>query len=101
MRSFIALPAALSCILALCNAANISISNKTEYKIYNTGDSKCFAVDNMFQGNTNQVIVFDSFPVMFYGNADCSNLVSMNYKGGWTDVNRPIRSFQVIRPDKQ
>ncbi|KAJ2335193.1 hypothetical protein GGH91_005529 [Coemansia sp. RSA 2671] len=93
MRSYLLL-AVFSCLLALCNATYLGISNATSFTNYEALDTKCHKVESWYQGKNNKITVSGSATYVF-GNDDCTNLVAVGYhsKGVWQAVSRPIRSF--------
>ncbi|KAJ2487671.1 hypothetical protein IWW37_005157 [Coemansia sp. RSA 2050] len=93
MRSYFLL-AVLSCLLALCNATYIGITNGAVLKNYEALDTKCHKVDPLFLGKNNRISISGTVTYVF-SNDDCTNLVGVGYhtKNAWQAVSRPIRSF--------
>ncbi|KAJ2742234.1 hypothetical protein GGI20_004626, partial [Coemansia sp. BCRC 34301] len=93
MRLLAILLAALSCLLALCNATYVSLSIAPgKFIRYENEGTSCMQVDPMFNGTKNQVFVAGS-TTMLYARDDCSFLVSMAYTDNpWFYVYNPIRS---------
>ncbi|KAJ2025699.1 hypothetical protein IWW39_002999 [Coemansia spiralis] len=96
---FYSVLAILSCVLALCHATYVQVSNLQTMKIYEVFDTRCYKTDQIFEGNRNQVLI-SGYPTTFFANDDCTYTVGMSYWGtaSWQFVLKPIRSFRVEEP---
>ncbi|KAJ2687356.1 hypothetical protein IWW39_002998 [Coemansia spiralis] len=96
---FYSVLAFLSCVLALCHATYVSVSDSKTYKTYEVFDARCHKTDRIFEGNRNLVFI-SGYPATFYANDNCTKIVGMSYWGttAWQQVHKPIRSFSVEEP---
>ncbi|KAJ2103320.1 hypothetical protein GGI09_000732 [Coemansia sp. S100] len=88
----------IACLMALCNAASVSIYNKNKRQDLNIKNTACVKVDKAFRASSNFVLT-TGYQASFFANDDCTFLVGMAYSANkdWQQIPRPIRSVSVVK----